>query len=258
MGVVNVTPDSFSDGGLYLDHDAAIARGLEIIGEGADIVDVGGESTRPGADPVAVDEELRRVIPVVEALVPHTRVSIDTRKAEVAEAAVAAGATLVNDVSASLHEVVAAAGPGVGWVAMHMLGDPRTMQRDPRYDDVVADVRAFLVDRADRARADGVDEVWIDPGIGFGKTVSHNWSLLRHLDALVATGYPVLLGTSRKRFLGVVTAASDGDPDGDIAAAGDRLEASVATAVWAMVQGVSMVRVHDVRSTVHAATVVAG
>jgi dihydropteroate synthase len=258
MGVVNVTPDSFSDGGLYLDHDAAVARGFEIVAEGADLVDVGGESTRPGAEPVPVHEELRRVIPVVEALAPHTRVSIDTRKAEVAEAAIAAGATLVNDVSAALHEVVAAAGPRVGWVAMHMLGDPRTMQRDPRYDDVVTDVRDFLVARADRARAGGVEEVWIDPGIGFGKTVSHNWSLMRHLDALVSTGYPVLLGTSRKRFLGVVTAASDGAPAGDIAPAGDRLEASVATAVWAMVQGVSMVRVHDVRSTVHAATVVAG
>ncbi len=258
MGVVNVTPDSFSDGGLYLDHGAAIARGLEIVAEGADVVDVGGESTRPGAEPVSVDEELRRVTPVVEALAPRIRVSIDTRKAAVAEAAIAVGATLVNDVTASLHEVVAAAGPGVGWVAMHMLGDPRTMQRDPRYDNVVDDVRRLLVDRADRARADGVEEVWIDPGIGFGKTVSHNWSLLRHVDALVGTGYPVLLGTSRKRFLGAVTAASDGAATGEITAAADRLEASVATAVWAMVQGVSMVRVHDVRSTVHAATVVAG
>jgi dihydropteroate synthase len=258
MGVVNVTPDSFSDGGLYLDHDAAIARGLEIVAEGADVVDVGGESTRPGADPVPVDEELRRVVPVVEALAPRVRVSIDTRKLEVAEAAIAAGATLVNDVSASLHEAVAAAGPLVGWVAMHMLGDPRTMQRDPAYDDVVADVCEFLVGRADAARTAGVQEVWIDPGIGFGKTPAHNWSLLRHLDVLVGTGYPVLLGTSRKRFLGLVTAASDDREDGEIAPVEDRLEASVATAVWAMVQGVRMVRVHDVRATVHAATVVAG
>lgn len=258
MGVVNVTPDSFSDGGLYLDHDAAIARGLEIIAEGADVVDVGGESTRPGAEPVPVDEELQRVVPVIGALADRVRVSIDTRKPEVAEAAIAAGATLVNDVSASLHQIVAAAGPTVGWVAMHMLGDPRTMQRNPAYDDVVADVRDFLVRRADAARHAGVQEVWIDPGIGFGKTPSHNWSLLRHLDAFVGTGYPVLLGTSRKRFLGLITAASDGRPDGDLPPVDDRLEASVATAVWAMVQGVRMVRVHDVRATVHAATVVAG
>ena len=258
MGVVNVTPDSFSDGGLYLDHDAAIARGLAIVAEGADVVDIGGESTRPGAEPVPVQEEMRRVLPVVEALAPHIRVSIDTRKAEVADAAIAAGATLVNDVSASLYGIVAAAGPGIGWVAMHMLGDPRTMQRHPTYDDVVVDVRDFLVRRADAARAAGVEEVWVDPGIGFGKTFAHNWSLLRHLDALVGTGYPVLLGASRKRFLGQVTASSDGRPEGDLAAMDDRLEASLATAVWAMVQGVRMVRVHDVRATVHAATVVAG
>src|SRR5262245_41522469 len=258
MGVVNVTPDSFSDGGLYLDHDAAIAHGLEILAEGADVVDVGGESTRPGAAPVPVEEELRRVLPVVEALAPHVRVSIDTRKPEVAEAAIAAGATLVNDVSASLHPVVAAAGPSVGWVAMHMLGDPRTMQQNPVYDNVVADVRDFLVDRAGAAYDAGVQEVWLDPGIGFGKTPSHNWSLLRHLDVLVATGYPVVIGTSRKRFLGLVTASSDGRQDGELTAVDDRLEASVATAVWAMVQGARMVRVHDVRATVHAATVVAG
>jgi dihydropteroate synthase len=258
MGVVNVTPDSFSDGGLYLDHDAAVAHGLEIVAEGADVVDVGGESTRPGAVPVPVEEELRRVLPVVEALAPHVRVSIDTRKPEVAEAAIAAGASLVNDVSASLHPVVAAAGPSVGWVAMHMLGDPRTMQENPVYDDVVADVRDFLVARAGAARDDGVQEVWIDPGIGFGKTPSHNWSLLRHLDVLVATGYPVVVGTSRKRFLGQVTARSDDPQDADLTAVDDRLEASVATAVWAMVQGARMVRVHDVRATVHAATVVAG
>jgi dihydropteroate synthase len=258
MGVVNVTPDSFSDGGLYLDHDAAIAHGLDLFAQGADVVDVGGESTRPGAEPVSVDEELRRVVPVVEALAARGRVSIDTRNVEVAEAAIAAGATLVNDVSASLHGVAAAAGPGVGWVAMHMLGDPRTMQRHPTYDDVVADVCEFLVGRAGAAREAGVEEVWIDPGIGFGKTTSHNWSLLRHLDVLVGAGYPVVLGTSRKGFLGAVTAASDGRTDGKITPVDDRLEASLATAVWAMVQGVRMVRVHDVRATVHAATVVAG
>jgi dihydropteroate synthase len=258
MGVVNVTPDSFSDGGRFLDHDAAVAHGMAMIEQGADVIDVGGESTRPGADPVPVAEELRRVVPVIEGLAPHVRVSIDTRKADVAEAALAAGATLVNDVSASLAGVVAAAGPAIGWVAMHMLGEPRTMQRDPRYDDVVADVRDFLVERATAARRAGVGEVWIDPGIGFGKTSSHNWSLLRHLDALVATGFPVVLATSRKRFLGAATASSDGRSGGELAPVEDRLEASLATAVWAMVQGVRMVRVHDVRATVHAATVVAG
>src|SRR3954466_75353 len=155
MGVINVTPDSFSDGGDCLDRDAAIARGHVLIAEGADVIDVGGESTRPGAEPVPVAEELRRVLTVVEALAPHVRISIDTRKPEVAEAAIRSGATLVNDVSASLYEVAARAGPGVGYVAMHMLGDPRTMQADPRYDDVVTDVREFLVERASAAREAG-------------------------------------------------------------------------------------------------------
>jgi dihydropteroate synthase len=256
MGVVNVTPDSFSDGGRFLDHAAAIARGHEIIAEGADVIDVGGESTRPGADPVPVDEELRRVLPVVEALAPAARVSIDTRKAEVAEAAISAGATLVNDVSASLASVAAA--HGVGFVAMHMLGDPRTMQRKPSYVDVVTDVRDFLVGRADAAVTAGCSEVWIDPGIGFGKTTAHNLSLLRHLDVLVATGYPVLLGTSRKRFLGSLLARSDRRSDDELVPVDDRLEGSLATAIWAMVRGVRMVRVHDVRATVQAAAVVAG
>ncbi|MEO7555601.1 MAG: dihydropteroate synthase [Acidimicrobiales bacterium] len=254
MGVVNVTPDSFSDGGHFFDHEAAVAHGLGLVAEGAHIIDVGGESTRPGAEPVPVEEELRRVIPVVTALAPNVRVSIDTRNAATAEAAIAAGATLVNDVSATLAPVAAAG--GAGFVAMHMLGDPRTMQAEPRYADVVADVTAFLVQRADAAAAAGVREVWIDPGIGFGKTAEHNWSLLRHLGVLVATGYPVVIGTSRKRFLGAAIAASDGSPD-PVVAADDRVEGSVATAVWAIMQGAQMVRVHDVRATVHAATVVA-
>ena len=245
MGVLNVTPDSFSDGGRWLDPEAAVARGLELVAEGADIVDVGGESTRPGAEPVALEEELRRVVPVVEALSSHVRVSVDTRTREVAERAVEAGATLVNDVSATLHEVAATA--GVGWVAMHMQGDPRTMQADPRYDDVVAEVRAFLVERAERALAAGVVEVWIDPGIGFGKTVDHNLSLLRRVGELVATGHAVVLGTSRKRFIGALTGVDD---------PGDRLEGSIATAVWAMQAGVRMVRVHDVRPHVQAARIV--
>ena len=241
MGVLNVTPDSFSDGGRFLDPDAAVAHGLAMVAEGADVVDVGGESTRPGAEPVSADEERRRVLPVVEALVPAVRVSIDTAKASVAEAAVERGATLVNDVSASLHEVAAAA--GVGWVAMHMKGTPRTMQESPHYDDVVAEVRDYLVGRAEAALAAGVEEVWIDPGIGFGKTLGHNLSLLRALPALVATGFPVLVGTSRKSFLGKLT----GDAPVD-----DRLEGSLATAVYAMAQGAAMVRVHDVAATVQA------
>jgi dihydropteroate synthase len=258
MGVINVTPDSFSDGGRFLDHEAAIGRGHALIAEGADVVDIGGESTRPGAEPVPVAEELRRVVTVVEGLAPHVRVSIDTRKAEVAEAAIAAGATLLNDVSGSLYEVVAAAGPGVGYVAMHMLGDPRTMQAGPTYDDVVQEVCKFLVERADAAVAAGVEEVWIDPGIGFGKTTAHNLSLLKHLNVLVSTGYPVVIGTSRKRFLGALLAEADRPQRVEPAPVEDRVEASVASAVWAMVQGVQMVRVHDVRATVHAAKVVTG
>jgi dihydropteroate synthase len=239
MGVLNVTPDSFSDGGRWLDAGAAVAHGRRMVDEGADVIDVGGESTRPGAEPVDVDEELRRVLPVVEALAPHTRVSIDTRKAEVAEAALAAGASLLNDVSATLAPVARAA--GAGWVAMHMQGEPRTMQQDPTYDDVVAEVTAFLVERAREA---GVDEVWIDPGIGFGKTMAHNLALLAHLDTLVATGYPVVVGTSRKGFLGQLTGGVPAE---------DRVEASVATAAWALSRGASMVRVHDVAPTVAAA-----
>ncbi len=235
MGVLNVTPDSFSDGGRFFDPDAAISHGLAMATAGADIVDVGGESTRPGAEPVDEAEERHRVVPVVEALAPHVRVSIDTAKAAVAEAAVAAGATLINDVTASLHPVAAAA--GAGWVAMHMRGTPRTMQDDPRYDDVVSEVRGFLVERAHTATAAGVQEVWIDPGIGFGKRLEHNLSLLRHLSILVATGYPVVVGTSRKSFLGALAGGAPVD---------DRLEGSLATAVHAVTQGAAMVRVHDV------------
>ncbi len=241
MGVLNVTPDSFSDAGRFLDPEAAVAQGLAMARAGADVVDVGGESTRPGAHAVDDAEERRRVVPVVEALAHHVRVSIDTSKTTVAEAAVAAGATLVNDVSASLHPVAAEA--GVGWVAMHMRGEPRTMQRHPRYDDVVGEVRAFLVERAEAAIEAGVDEVWVDPGIGFGKTVEHNLSLLRRLSSLVATGHPVVVGTSRKSFLGTLAGG---------APVTDRLEGSLATAVHAVAQGARMVRVHDVEPTVRA------
>ena len=253
MGVLNVTPDSFSDGGRYLDVERAVAHGERLLAEGAHVIDVGGESTRPGAAPVDAAEERRRVVPVIEALAGQVRVSIDTTKAEVAEAAVAAGASLINDVSASLAPV--AADLGVGWLAMHRRGDPRTMQLDPHYDDVVAEVRDQLVAWAEDARGRGVPEVWIDPGIGFGKTLDHNLALLAHLDVLVSTGFPVAVGTSRKSSLGTLLAASDGV---DEVPADDRLEGSLATATWAMAQGVAMVRVHDVRATVHAAAVVAG
>ena len=244
MGVVNVTPDSFSDGGRWLDRGAAVEHGMRLVAEGADIVDIGGESTRPGAEPVDERTERERVVPVVEALAPHVRVSVDTTKPGVAEAAVAAGATIVNDVTASLADV--AAGLGVGWIAMHMQGTPRTMQHDPRYDDVVIEVRDFLVERAEKAAAAGLREVWIDPGIGFGKTLEHNLSLLRHLGTLVATGWPVVVGASRKTFLGRLT----GDAPVD-----DRLEASLAAATWAMLHGAAVVRVHDVAQTVQAARV---
>ena len=250
MGVLNVTPDSFSDGGCWFEPGRAIARGFELIAEGADIVDVGGESSRPGAAMVPVEEELRRVLAVVEALSPHVRVSIDTTKETVAEAAVAAGATLINDVSASLWPVAARC--GVGWVAMHRSGEAATMQDDPRYDDVVTEVRDLLAARAARATEAGVEEIWIDPGIGFGKMVHHNLELLAGLDTLVATEFPVLVGTSRKAFLGVLAKGPDGFP----APVADRLPGSLATATWALQQGAGMVRVHDVAATVQAALLV--
>jgi dihydropteroate synthase len=268
MGIVNVTPDSFSDGGRFVDPAAAIAHGRRLAAQGAAVVDVGGESTRPGAEPVPLDEELDRVLPVVEGLArAGLTVSIDTRKAEVAEAAVRAGASLVNDVSASLGPVVAAT--GAGYVAMHMQGEPRTMQHEPAYDDVVTEVRDFLVERADAAVAAGVRQVWIDPGIGFGKTVAHNVDLLANLDVLVATGYPVLVGTSRKGVLGTLAARADrgGDDAGVVGGVGraagaatvpanDRREGSLATAAWALWRGAAMVRVHEVAETVRVAKAV--
>jgi len=250
MGVLNVTPDSFSDGGRWFDHRAAIAHGLDMAAQGADVVDVGGESTRPGARPVDEMEECRRVVPVVEALARRVRVSVDTSKPGVAKAAVAAGATLLNDVTATLGAV--AADLGVGWVAMHMQGSPATMQACPSYADVVLEVRDYLEERAGAARAAGVAEVWIDPGIGFGKTPAHNLALLRHLRVLVDTGFPVLVGASRKSFLGRV-AAGPAEPPLDV---GDRREASLAAATVALANGAAMVRAHDVAPTVQAARIV--
>jgi dihydropteroate synthase len=258
MGIVNVTPDSFSDGGAYFSPDDAVAHGLQLADEGAAVLDIGGESTRPGAAPVDVDTELARVLPVLEGLRRATdgtvRLSIDTRKPEVARAAVAAGATLINDVSATLCDV--AAELGVGWLAMHMRGDPRTMQDAPYYDDVVAEVIAELEAAAQAGVRAGVREIFVDPGIGFGKTAEHNWQLLAHLDRIVALGWPVVVGASRKRFLGLALAASDGTP-GELVPVDDRREGSLTVATWAMAAGARMIRAHDVRMTVQAARVVA-
>jgi dihydropteroate synthase len=245
MGVVTVTPDSFSDGGLFLDAEAAVAHARELEEEGADILDIGGESTRPGADPVAADEELRRVVPVIERLAADgggAQISIDTSKLAVAEAAVAAGATYVNDVTAFRHDPALAglvADRGLDCCLMHMRGEPRTMQRDPVYDDVVSEVKAFLEERLAAAVAAGVPEqrIQLDPGIGFGKTPAHNLELLRRLDEIVALGRPVVVGTSRKSFLGTVTGRE----------VADRLPGTIATNVLALTRGASVFRVHDVR-----------
>jgi dihydropteroate synthase len=245
MGVLNVTPDSFSDGGQWSDTAAAIGHGRQMIADGADILDIGGESTRPGARPVPEAEELRRVLPVIEDLAgTGVPVSIDTRKVAVARAAVGAGATVINDVSATLWPV--AADLGVGWVAMHMPADPAVMQAYARYDDVVAEVSEYLVGRANAATTAGVSRVWIDPGLGFGKSGDHNLVLLRHLDLLVETGFPVVIGASRKSFLGRLAPQPDGSPAPPL----DRLEASIAVTAWAVLHGVDIVRVHDVAAAV--------
>ena len=255
MGVVNVTPDSFSDGGLFLDADAAVEHGLRLTAEGADILDVGGESTRPGAESVAEDEELRRVVPVIERLASdgRARLSIDTTKVTVARAALDAGASLVNDVSAFRFDpgmAALVAETGVGCCLMHMLGEPRTMQKDPRYDDVVSEVKVFLEERLAFAVSEGVDEerVWLDPGIGFGKTVEHNLELLRRLDEIVAIGRPVVVGTSRKSFLGKLAGGRD---------EGERLAGTIATNVLALERGASVFRVHDVAQNADALAVAA-
>lgn len=244
MGVVNVTPDSFSDGGRWFGADAAVAHGLALVAAGADLLDVGGESTRPGAGAVAAADEVERVLPVVRRLVSEAGVpvSVDTAKAFVAGAAIDAGASIVNDVTAGrdpeMFGVVAAR--GVGYVAMHMRGEPRTMQEDPFYDDVVREVSDFLAERLAAAVAAGIPRsaIAVDPGIGFGKTTAHNLALLAHLDHFVGRfDVPVMLGTSRKRFLGEIS-----DSPEPIA----RDDATLATTVWAAELGVSVVRVHDV------------
>jgi dihydropteroate synthase len=255
MGVVNVTPDSFSDGGLYIDAAAAIDHALQLQAEGAAILDIGGESTRPGAQPVGARAELDRVLPVIEGL--HDRgvsaqISIDTSKAAVAAAALDAGATLVNDVTALRGDPAMAglvAARGVQCCLMHMLGEPRTMQNDPHYEDVVSDVKAFLEERMAFAVSCGVTEerILLDPGIGFGKTPEHNLQLLARVDELVALGRPVVIGTSRKSFLGRITGRS----------VDDRLAATIATNVLAYERGARVFRVHDV-APVRDALVIAG
>jgi dihydropteroate synthase len=248
MGVVNVTPDSFSDGGRFLDPKRAIAHGRELVAAGADLLDIGGESTRPGAEPVAAEEEMRRVLPVVEALASDgtVPVSIDTSKAVVARAALDSGAAIVNDVTAGLGDpdlVGAVAAADAALVLMHMQGEPRTMQRAPHYADVTRDVGAFLASRLEAARVAGVrsDALIADPGIGFGKTVEHNVELLARLSDIVAVlGVPVVVGASRKSFLGKLM--GDLDP-------AHRDDATLATTVWSFTQQARIVRVHDVAAS---------
>jgi dihydropteroate synthase len=247
MGIVNVTPDSFSDGGRFLDTRKAIEHGRRLIEEGAAILDIGGESTRPGAAPVAADEELRRVIPVIEGLAGSKAIlSVDTSKPEVMKAAAAAGAHLINDVYALRlpGALDAAAESGCAVCLMHMQGEPRTMQQDPRYGDVVNEVKAFLTERVQSCRASGVapERIAIDPGFGFGKTLAHNAALLRGLDALTADGVPVLVGLSRKSMLGKILDKP----------AGERVYGSLALAVMAVLKGARIVRAHDVAATVDA------
>jgi dihydropteroate synthase len=240
MGVLNVTPDSFSDGGRWVSPDAAIARAEQLLSEGAALVDIGGESTRPGAAPVPEEEELRRVLPVVEALAQRCVVSIDTRKAGVARACLRAGAQILNDVSGSLWQV--AADHGAGWVVMHMRGEPGTMQQNPAYQDVVGEVAEFLTERARVAKAAGVRDVWVDPGIGFGKLHDHNLRLMRALPDL-ARQFPLLVGVSRKSFIHHLSEAPD---------PANWLPGSLVAAVYAARAGADIVRVHDVAETAQA------
>ncbi len=250
MGVVNVTPDSFSDGGRYLDPAAAVAHGVELLAQGADLLDVGGESTRPGAEEIGAEEEMRRVLPVIEGLAGEATVSIDTSKAEVARAALGAGASIVNDVTALGHDPEIAglcAERGAILILMHMQGDPRTMQENPAYDDVVDDVKAFLAERTEAAVAAGLPEerIWLDPGIGFGKNLDHNLELLRRLGELRELGRPLVVGTSRKSFIGKI----DGSP------VGERVGGTIASSVLSAAEGAEVLRVHDVAEAAQATTV---
>ncbi len=276
MGILNTTPDSFSDGGLWGTVDRAVSQAERMLNDGADIIDIGGESSRPGAQPVERDEELARVLPVIEALAGRCVLSIDTAKAEVADAAVEAGASIVNDITASLEEVAGAR--GAGWVAMHMQGEPQTMQANPTYDDVVGEVAASLSEYGVRGAAAGVARMWVDPGFGFGKTTSHNLALLRSLAQLRGNSLlssnsldnpvPLLVGVSRKRFIAEIHEIADrgqnapqsSDPSAESSAsagridATDRIAGSVMAAVWSWANSAHIVRTHDVRATALAAT----
>jgi dihydropteroate synthase len=254
MGIVNVTPDSFSDGGMFDDADAAVKHGLRLLEEGADLLDVGGESTRPGSDPVSAEEERARVLPVIEGLrreAPEAVLSVDTRKADVASDALASGADVGNDIGAGADPEMfgVVAGTGAGIVLMHMKGEPKTMQLDPRYDDVVTEVRTFLAERIEAAVAAGIgrDRLCIDPGIGFGKRLQHNVELLRALGSFRDLGVPLLAGVSRKRFLGELSGGDD---------PADRLEGTLAAVAWCAAQGVDVVRVHDIAQSVRGLAVV--
>lgn len=253
MGVLNVTPDSFSDGGLFLDAERALDHAWAMVEEGADLIDIGGESTRPGAEPVPLDEEIRRVIPLVETLAPRlpVAVSVDTSKPDVMAAAIAAGAGMINDVTGlrdPQSRAVLAAAPTVAVCIMHMQGEPRSMQKSPVYADVVSEIRAFFLERLACCDGDGIDRrrVVLDPGFGFGKTVAHNYVLLRDLPELVEIGQPVLVGLSRKSMLGRVTGRDTAD----------RLSASVAAATLAAHAGAHLIRVHDVAATRDAMAIV--
>ncbi len=252
MGVLNVTPDSFSDGGEFLDTASAVEHGLQMAADGAAIIDVGGESTRPGTEPVPPDEQIKRVGPVIKALREKTDVpiSIDAKDVEVARAALDAGASIINDITALSDERMAelAGERGVGVILMHMLGTPATMQGEPKYQDVVAEVLEYLLNRANRAERHGVtkENIFIDPGIGFGKTLQHNLSLLKNIDKFVASGYRVLVGTSRKSFIGKITGQKD---------PAKRIFGTAATVALCAAAGVSILRVHDVAEMIDVAKV---
>jgi dihydropteroate synthase len=248
MGILNTTPDSFSDGGSWGTIDRAVRHAEQMLADGAHIIDIGGESSRPGAHPVERTEELRRVLPVIGHLAGRCIMSIDTTKVEVADAALEAGAHVVNDITASLEEVAGA--HGAGWLAMHMQGEPRSMQDNPTYEDVVSEVREYLLDYTRRGEMAGVARMWVDPGFGFGKTTNHNLKLLRDMKMLTTVGQDIAIGVSRKRFIGQIHALSDGIDSVD---ADDRLEGSVLAAVWSWREGAHIVRTHDVRATAAAA-----
>jgi dihydropteroate synthase len=253
MGILNVTPDSFSEGGQFFDHDDAVKHAEEMVADGADIVDIGGESTRPGSDPVSFDEEIERVVPVIERLadeIPRIAISIDTRKAAVAASALEEGATIVNDVSAgadpAMFDVVREHDAAV--VLMHTRGEPKTMQEAPTYDDVVGELREFLRERIEAAEFAGIDpeRIAIDPGIGFGKDLGHNLELMQRVDAFLDLGRPLLVGPSRKRFISAILDLPEDQ----------RVEGTIGAVAWMVARGAHVVRVHDVREVVRAVRVV--